>query len=182
MLPRANLLASFNTQPPEGGWTSNTLTKIVIQRFNTQPPEGGWSCFAVEVVSSLLFQHTAARRRLVYIFNHHGHFAEFQHTAARRRLGRDAASLKHHDRFNTQPPEGGWGSLVYAQGYFYEFQHTAARRRLGVKSLLASLTRSFNTQPPEGGWYRYAYLCGAVCKVSTHSRPKAAGAWVSRKH
>ena len=45
LLPRANLLASFNTQPPEGGWTSNTLTKIVIQRFNTQPPEGGWFIF-----------------------------------------------------------------------------------------------------------------------------------------
>ena len=36
-------LASFNTQPPEGGWNSPDKMAIKIKRFNTQPPEGGWS-------------------------------------------------------------------------------------------------------------------------------------------
>ena len=34
---------------------------------------------------------------------------KFQHTAARRRLGRHRRdSARMRDRFNTQPPEGGW--------------------------------------------------------------------------
>ncbi len=49
--------ASFNTQPPEGGWKWR-LRKLVLKLcFNTQPPEGGWKRWQ-------RFQHTAARRRL----------------------------------------------------------------------------------------------------------------------
>ena len=55
--------------------------------------------------------------------------------------------------FNTQPPEGGW------------FRRSKFQR----------LSSSFNTQPPEGGWL-WPYLQGAYQrKVSTHSRPRAAG-------
>ena len=41
--------------------------------------------------------------------------------------------------------------------------------------MLPTLIR-FNTQPPEGGWDRPSYGRGRWCSVSTHSRPKAAGA------
>ena len=56
------------------------------------------------------------------------------------------------------------------------FQHTAARRRLAKRcSRKKTVTGSFNTQPPEGGWPRH-YINGVFLdKVSTHSRPKAAG-------
>ncbi len=121
----------------------------------------------------------------------------FQHTAARRRLGsmtpmvRLDAEVSTHSRpkaagpkaancctgttcFNTQPPEGGWGSQAVAfvvrpvsthsrpkaagasspsLGLSALFQHTAARRRLVLK--ICSLLPLF--------------------MVSTHSRPKAAG-------
>ena len=60
----------------------------------------------------------------------------------------------HQVGFNTQPPEGGWGCVRDGGGQGGGFQHTAARRRLGV------LPR----------------LTAAVLVVSTHSRPKAAGA------
>ena len=33
---------SFNTQPPEGGWTLSLYIAIALSGFNTQPPEGGW--------------------------------------------------------------------------------------------------------------------------------------------
>ena len=63
----------------------------------------------------------------------------------------------HHDfqtcRFNTQPPEGGWTIPLVA----------------------AAQVERFNTQPPEGGWK--AWVNGRrYSAVSTHSRPKAAGA------
>ena len=100
----------------------------------------------------------------------------FQHTAARRRLVQGVVRVLRMCRcFNTQPPEGGWlrktsshaswqcfntqppegGWMIYLQQLtiWLWFQHTAARRRL------ASNTGGQN---------------GASC-VSTHSRPKAAG-------
>ena len=77
----------------------------------------------------------------------------FQHTAARRRL--------------EMPP-------VVSQGIGW-FQHTAARRRLGRWPTTRCWIWCFNTQPPEGGWMVVeAYQ--ETFKVSTHSRPKAAGA------
>ena len=38
----------FNTQPPEGGWSTKPRIKSKSRRFNTQPPEGGWSASAAE--------------------------------------------------------------------------------------------------------------------------------------
>ena len=34
----------FNTQPPEGGWSSCRRLSCSVHCFNTQPPEGGWTC------------------------------------------------------------------------------------------------------------------------------------------
>ena len=55
--------------------------------------------------------------------------------------------------FNTQPPEGGWYFVNSMSDLFHEFQHTAARRRLEKQIKLKD----------------------RIIRVSTHSRPKAAG-------
>ena len=55
--------------------------------------------------------------------------------------------------FNTQPPEGGWGSYGFLDEYPTMFQHTAARRRLA----------------------KHLVFAHGLFLVSTHSRPKAAG-------
>ena len=99
----------FNTQPPEGGWVVTWMDWARLDCFNTQPPEGGWPAlklahqFVLPVSThsrpkaagnhepssrhKRLFQHTAARRRLVYADDGTAMALEFQHTAARRRLG-----------------------------------------------------------------------------------------------
>ena len=82
----------------------------------------------------------------------------FQHTAARRRLGAKTRCCPAPN----------------------SFQHTAARRRLATTSRPARGAESFNTQPPEGGWKVQA-LRQLGIDVSTHSRPKAAGARRSLK-
>ena len=56
--------------------------------------------------------------------------------------------------FNTQPPEGGW----------------FCKRDFRI------CTDCFNTQPPEGGWENPKINISLFTIVSTHSRPKAAGA------
>ena len=108
------------------------------------------------------------------------------------------AFLPPFQRFNTQPPEGGWHNIqanwIYLSGFNTQppeggwyvkcsrifwpatFQHTAARRRLGLHGLGSGcIRRCFNTQPPEGGWFVLGFKAGDECGVSTHSRPKAAG-------
>ena len=101
--------------------------------FNTQPPEGGWLQYLVSQRKKSLFQHTAARRRLVMGLPRSPNVVMRFNTqppeggwTVRRRL------LHTGRRFNTQPPEGGW---MYQGKYIPRIQR-------------------FNTQPPEGGWPR----------------------------
>ena len=55
--------------------------------FNTQPPEGGWWEFKDVGNNIYMFQHAAARRRLVLDVGASNYVTMFQHAAARRRLG-----------------------------------------------------------------------------------------------
>ena len=192
---------SFNTQPPEGGCARRRNRVHTSHRFNTQPPEGGcearvWAWGRGEVsthsrpkaaareqlraYAEVLFQHTAARRRLPLLRDRESMPCWFQHTAARRRLPR----------------------LIYTYNRPHKFQHTAARRRLrlgagGGGACVTVSTHSrpkaaariaprrrirvagFNTQPPEGGCKTYAARAEGA-HVSTHSRPKAAARLSSR--
>ena len=99
---------SFNTQPPEGGWPSDTDREYRNQQFqhaaarrrlerhaptvryrpsfNTQPPEGGWDIIAKKDSSHECFNTQPPEG------------------------GWDIIAKKDssHECFNTQPPEGGW--------------------------------------------------------------------------
>ena len=102
--------------------------KLTLSSFNTQPPEGGWSKIA-STSSNTMFQHTAARRRLGDILHMFKSCVRFQHTAARRRLlirpvQRVFSTVSTHSR---PKAAGADGRAVTVGGMF---QHTAARRRL----------------------------------------------------
>ena len=121
----------FNTQPPEGGCQHCRLHSIRGVSFNTQPPEGGCPPKMHTWRRLPVFQHTAARRRLLSPF---------------------VMPSTKNLCFNTQLPEGGclprWLQLrpivvsthscpkAAADGISQQdalllaFQHTAARRRL----------------------------------------------------
>ncbi len=57
-----------------------------MKGFNSQPPEGGWMAAPEPCLSTLLFQLTAARRRLELFAEYFAPADMFQLTAARRRL------------------------------------------------------------------------------------------------
>ena len=101
-----------------------------------------------------LFQHTAARRRLataliaITIRNNVS-----THSRPKAAGQPQVKIVIHHLSFNTQPPEGGWRC-----------------RFRNIQMILG-----FNTQPPEGGWTRPNAPDSTALRVSTHSRPKAAG-------
>ena len=169
-------------------------------RFNSQPPEGGWQLGdAVAWCNDDVSTHSRPKAAGHGVYCLVQTLRQFQLTAARRRLGgRVVACACVVFSFNSQPPEGGWDDSLFRRTLSNKFQLTAARRRLDDPShgladvftfqltaarrrLVALYTvlnysqHGFNSQPPEGGWamsppIRYWPI------VSTHSRPKAAGA------
>ena len=122
--------------------------------FNSQPPEGGWLFRARQWKPIMGFQLTAARRRLVFILPGCFWHRMFQLTAARRRLGYAAI-----------------GSVKKSS-----FQLTAARRRLEFQNHTKQVNKMF--QLTAARRRLEAILIGRLGRdpVSTHSRPKAAGA------
>ena len=169
----------FNTQPPEGGWRRPYICSHAGFRFNTQPPEGGWAFVLAHYASRELFQHTAARRRLGRAYRRLPVGLQFQHTAARRRLVNNPLGI----------------SAVT------KFQHTAARRRLGNYKiakqlgglvsthsrpkaagpsalLVGHICNGFNTQPPEGGWGRW--VKDGLMGFCFNTQPPEGG-WIFRR-
>ena len=143
----------FNTQPPEGGWLPIPSDQALRRSFNTQPPEGGWAKISANLRPNFLFQHAAARRRLVY--------------RELRRVHVDAVSTRSRPKaagfvciargisllsFNTQPPEGGWVPAKYFIFNFFCFNTQPPEGGWNPLPCLWSPSACFNTQPPEGGW------------------------------
>ena len=76
---------STHSRPKAAG--SARMAVLLVQiSFNTQPPEGGWTSIFVLCIFAYMFQHTAARRRLACHVANVAEGKKFQHTAARRRL------------------------------------------------------------------------------------------------
>ena len=78
-------------------------------------------------------------------------------------------------RFNTQPPEGGWESERVDFTVNGGFQHTAARRRLVHESLFLVYCDLFQHTAARRRLGLKKVSDSPLGLVSTHSRPKAAG-------
>ena len=106
IVPRINI-GRFNTQPPEGGCAATCLLcPIMPVSTHSRPKAADLATVNLRVL--MMFQHTAARRRLPVPASFPDKPSAFQHTAARRRLAADRQRLAVYRCFNTQPPEGGW--------------------------------------------------------------------------
>ena len=124
--PPAGGAGCFNTQPPEGGWTNLRCRSALKPCFNTQPPEGGWGNnqphqFVIGVSTHSRLKAAGTGRR---------NAAVPERVSTHSRL-KAAGSLHLSTRgntlcFNTQPPEGGWGSIGGNNHGQETFQHTAA--------------------------------------------------------
>ena len=77
-----------------------------------------------------MFQHTAARRRLVPELDTIYQRLKFQHTAARRRLVRFDIGTTRLLNVSTHSRPKAAGKKTEAALQRQQFQHTAARRRL----------------------------------------------------
>ncbi len=164
----------FNTQPPEGGWLRIDRRADEMRSFNTQPPEGGWLMLTVRRKRNV-FQHTAARRRLVQTSTRKpGVYVVSTHSrpkAAGTEIGSKLllVGVSTHSR----PKAAGYvAQILSAAGRVSTHSRPKAagerNRRLGGENRVSTHSRpkaaglafeafsvggpSFNTQPPEGGW------------------------------
>ena len=122
-------------------------------RFNTQPPEGGWD--RTRWLKNTLAVSTHSRPKAA---------------------GSCVAPVPLPPLcFNTQPPEGGWLALKTKAVGIFMFQHTAARRRLAADCYVGFIQMKFQHIAARRRLGGFGGNVGAAGRVSTHSRPKAAG-------
>ena len=167
-------------------------------RFNTQPHGGGCLHKPILPLTNHRFQHTAARRRLLFPTAELTIGGEFQHTAARRRLlgglaeNKVTEGVSTHSRTEAAAPLA--PDLTRIVGVSTHSRTEAAAITLTVT---LCFLLSFNTQPHGGGchydkdelWLIARFNTqphGGGCdgfkttreqeQVSTHSRTEAA-AW-----
>ena len=103
--------------------------------------------------SLLLFQHTAARRRLVNSNGFNWLGAMFQHTAARRRLVTvaDVSVTDLTVSTHSRPKAAGY-SRRQNHGKHTVSTHSRPKAAGQKATAVGASAMSFNTQPPEGGW------------------------------
>ena len=115
---------------PKAAGSENKRPFFSLICFNTQPPEGGWRLSPIKKRAHLMFQHTAARRRLDTKWLKLLEYIEFQHTAARRRLAERLTTVARGVVFQHTAARRRLDKLNYFKDFVVQFQHTAARRRL----------------------------------------------------
>ena len=129
LIEATRIIVSTHSRPKAAGSGQRHHNPPPI-RFNTQPPEGGWLCLKMTKNTKIMFQHTAARRRLAPERGLSWQHNLFQHTAARRRLANILRAFDGHTLFQHTAARRRLGRKLLNQSLFGRFQHTAARRRL----------------------------------------------------
>ena len=143
--------------------------------FNTQPPEGGCEDLDQECARLWVSTHSRPKAAAAGIVNVKTPLNVSTHSRPKAAAQYSVKRDRFSQSFNTQPPEGGCHPKIIFYFLQYLFQHTAARRRLPwllqpVISITAKfqhtaarrrlrnnnakfsgLNSCFNTQPPEGG-------------------------------
>ena len=127
-------------------------TRLAGASFNTQPPEGGWADGFTR--AGWLRVSTRSRPKAAGAHSVPSPFAVFwfQHAAARRRLVKHGNRKVPIDCFNTQPPEGGWSYIRPIHGTPKCFNTQPPEGGWSAIGIRGALLAGFNTQPPEGGW------------------------------
>ena len=97
---------STHSRPKAAGRNSGQPTASIVS-FNTQPPEGGWQVAVYEQAQVIVSTHSRPKAAGATATDNESDIM-FQHTAARRRLAALDPPSKCLNGFNTQPPEGGW--------------------------------------------------------------------------
>ena len=173
------MLVSTHSRPKAAGKTIKDYNAITEVSTHSRPKAAG-PAFSALASASSLFQHTAARRRLAGDVHQATLQAGFNTQPPEGGWTMYAKPKLLLIGFNTQPPEGGWRQQGNRKRVIACFNTQPPEGGWPIPTQCRQASLSFNTQPPEGGW-RLRLPCYLGIRVSTHSRPKAAGL-ASAKH
>ena len=105
---------SFNTQPPEGGWDQNAASSRRFAVSTHSRPKAAGRYAATWRRCCLVSTHSRPKAAGLNLKVYLTKIMMFQHTAARRRLDGRFRLEAQGTGFNTQPPEGGWVLMLSA--------------------------------------------------------------------
>ena len=168
--------ASFNTQPPEGGWHCHAAQKRNIHCFNTQPPEGGWAATMAKRKNEFVSTHSRPKAAGTIANQSEAEMLVSTHSrpkaagSKRRLAGIYGGNVSTHSR-----PKAA-GNPFCSASFVSRFQHTAARRRLGHCWEHGDTSLLFQHTAARRRLGCFSPNLFTRFEVSTHSRPKAAGA------
>ncbi len=83
------------------------------------------------------------------------------------------------NRFNTQPPEGGWVNWGQKDARYVVSTHSRPKAAGGCSYALFLGLLCFNTQPPEGGW---AWRCYPYPPLDGFNTQPPEGGWHAIYH
>ena len=161
--------------------------------FNTQPPEGDCVLLRGSAPEQIVSTHSRPKATDLRNFKYF-HSIQFQHTAARRRLlfaqpisfssivsthSRSKATVFQSIKAFSVPnivsthsrPKATVLFIIISSKFKYVSTHSRPKAT-GFAWRRVFGSRGFNTQPPEGDWVA-AIAPSDSAQVSTHSRPKA---------
>ena len=141
---------------------------------HSRPKAAGYRNNAAQV-QNVKFQHTAARRRLGNSVVWCRTLNMFQHTAARRRLVPSNSIITISILFQHTAARRRLVSTFIYCNLIIKFQHTAARRRLEMQAGITSYNFLFQHTAARRRLDACSLTLIHTGRVSTHSRPKAAG-------
>ena len=152
-------MACFNTQPPEGGWRNTRRISWIAKIVSTHSRPKAAGCIHSNIKAECAVSTHSRPKAAGWVRDGGGQGGRVSTHSRPKAAGEiTKAMCKDYASFNTQPPEGGWT----------------------ITAIITFYASSFNTQPPEGGWPQNYFYQHSI-KVSTHSRPKAAGPPLSTK-
>ena len=168
---------STHSRPKAAGLGSGARCPALYPSFNSQPPEGGWEVTDAMCREYIKFQLTAARRRLVFMLFMQLCFRRVSTHSRPKAAGIINHELTANNMVSTHSRPKAAGRFIRLSHFLAgEFQLTAARRRLGsYMSINAYLTAFQLTAARRRLVFIRPDQLGTD-DVSTHSRPKAAGA------
>ena len=143
------IIVSTHSRPKAAGYNTVLLRFILSVSTHSRPKAAADK--HRQHPPRQVFQHTAARRRLLF----YQHIRASQEVSTHSRPKAAAyvlieAAYTMTVSTHSRPKAADQARM---EGFLYQtmFQHTAARRRLELKMKHVANIMSFNTQPPEGG-------------------------------
>ena len=143
---------SFNTQPPEGGWSAQSNLCTEQKGFNTQPPEGGWNICISGIPTVIVSTHSRPKAAgILQILACHQHIVSTHSRPKAAGHGIFQLSMTYPVSTHSRPKAA--GRVSYWQRCANPVSTHSRPKAAGYFVFrLTIFSVGFNTQPPEGGW------------------------------